>query len=162
MRGKLTIVPLREHSGCIPLFARCFEQEWPAWYGPGGQGNAMADLTAFANPAGELPVGVVARVADGAWVGVAALKAVSLPQFAHLRPWAAAGYVAAGLRRQGIGAALLDGLLAQARRLGFATVYCATATAGSLLERQRWRLLARVTHDGRPIAIYAVDVAASG
>jgi GNAT superfamily N-acetyltransferase len=159
---QLTVVPLREQPDCIPFFARCFEQEWPAWYGPGGHGNAMADLTAFANPAGDLPVGVVARAADGAWVGVAALKAVSLPQFAHLRPWAAAGYVAAGLRRQGIGAALLDGLLAQARRLGFATVYCATATAGSLLQRQRWRLLERATHDGKPIAIYAIDVALPG
>jgi len=162
VRGKLTIVPLREHSGCIPLFARCFEQEWPAWYGPGGQGNAMADLTAFANPAGDLPVGVVARAADGAWVGVAALKAVSIPEFAHLGPWAAAGYVAPGLRRQGIGAALLAGLLAESRRLGFATVYCATATAGSLLERQGWRLLERTRHDDKPTAIYAIDVTRRG
>lgn len=162
MHRQLTIVPLREQPDGIPFFARCFEQEWPAWYGPGGQGNAAADLTAFANPAGELPVGVVARAAGGAWVGVAALKAVSIPEFAHLGPWAAAGYVAPGLRRQGIGAALLDGLLAEARRLGFAAVYCATATAGSLLERQRWRLLERRGHDGNPIAIYTVEVARPG
>jgi N-acetylglutamate synthase-like GNAT family acetyltransferase len=66
--------------------------------------------------------------------------------------------VVPGWRRRGIGAALLAGLLAEAQRLGFPRVFCATATAASLLERQGWRLLERTEHDGKPIAIYAIEV----
>ena len=155
-------MPLREQPECVGFFAGHFEQEWPAWYGPGGQGSAIADLTEFANSAGDLPVGVVARADDGSYVGVAALKATSIPEFAHFSPWAGAGFVLPSLRRRGIGAALLSGLLAEARRLKFPFVYCATATAASLLERQGWQLLERAKHDGNPIDIYSTPVSLRG
>ena len=132
-----TVVPLREHPECINTFARLFEEEWPAWYGPNGQGSAIADLAAFANELGDLPVGVLAQDADSSYVGVAALKSSSIPEFSHLSPWAGAGYVLHSRRRQGLGAALLAGLIHEARRLGFSSVYCATATSASLLESRR-------------------------
>jgi hypothetical protein len=50
---------------------------------------------------------------------------------------------------------LLSGLLHEARRLGFGTVYCATSTAASLLERQGWRLLATALHDGKPVRVFS-------
>ena len=144
------------------LLRRHFEQEWPAWYGHGGHGSALADLSEFANAAGELPVGVVARAEDGSYVGIAALKAAFIPQFSHWGPWAGAGFVLPGLRRHGIGAALVAGLLAQARHLGFPFVYCATASAASLLERQGWQLLERTEHDGKPISVYSIAVPSLG
>lgn len=158
MAPTLLIVPLREQPDAAGFFAPLFEREWPNWYGPGGQGNAATDLAAFANPAGELPVGVLAVAADGSRVGVAALKAASLPGFGHLTPWASAGFVVPGMRRQGVGAALLRALLVEARRLGYPFVYCATATAASLLDRQGGRLVKRVEHEGSTVSVYSIAV----
>jgi len=61
-----TIIALRQRPEFCEFFARQFEAEWPNWYGPGGQGNATADLMVFANPQGDLPAGVIA-IDDDAW-----------------------------------------------------------------------------------------------
>ena len=50
----------------------------PKWYGPDGQGNAREDLEAFANPAGNSPVAVIAFDDAGSPIGIAALKTASL------------------------------------------------------------------------------------
>jgi N-acetylglutamate synthase-like GNAT family acetyltransferase len=154
------VEPLRHHADFVAEFARHFEQEWPDWYGPSGPGSAAQDLAAFANPEGALPVGVMAFSETGQPCGVAALKASSIAEFNHLSPWAAAGYVLPQLRGQGIGAALLAALLVEAKRLGYNSVFCATSTAASLLQRQGWRLLQSTVHDGKPISLFRSPSAA--
>lgn len=149
-----TVVPLREHPEHCAFLAAGFEAEWPSWYGPGGQGDAQADLLAFANRAGALPVGVVALGRGDQPLGVAALKATSIPSHSHLSPWAAAGYVVPAWRRQGIGALLLEALLSEAARLGYRAVYCATSTSESLLVRQGWSLMESVLHEGHPVQVF--------
>lgn len=56
-----TVIPLRFRPEFCAFFAQQFESEWRNWYGPGGQGNAREDVEAFANPEGNLPVGVIDR-----------------------------------------------------------------------------------------------------
>ena len=150
-----TVIPLRLRPEFCAFFAQQFESEWPNWYGPGGQGSAREDLEAFANPKGILPVGVIAIDDGGSPIGIAALKAVSIPTHTHLSPWATAGYVVPGRRRVGIGAKLLSALLAEAQRLGFHTIYCATASAVTLLEREGWKQIDAVVHDGSRQFIFA-------
>jgi len=149
-----TVVPLRERPEHCAFFAAGFEAEWPSWYGPGAQGSAQADLLAFANQRGALPVGVVALGPGNQPIGVAALKATSIPSHSHLSPWAAAGYVAPAWRRQGIGALLLEALLREASRLGHQAVYCATSTSESLLVRQGWNLIQSVPHEGHSVQVF--------
>lgn len=60
MPSMVTVIPLRQRAELCAFFARQFEIEWPGWYGPNGKADAAADLKDFANPAGELPVRVVA------------------------------------------------------------------------------------------------------
>lgn len=127
--------------------------EWPAWYGPGGPGNAAADVAAFAASATALPVGLVI-FENGTAVGAGAIKAQSIPSHAHLGPWAGAGYVLPSHRGRGLGAALLQGLVAHAQTLGHATMYCATATARTLLLRCGWQWLEDIEHDGQRLGIY--------
>jgi GNAT superfamily N-acetyltransferase len=155
------VEPLRHHCEFVSELARRFEQEWPEWYGPSGTGNATQDLSAFANPEGVFPVGVIALSAASQLCGIAALKAKGIAQFSHLSPWAAAGYVLPELRGRGIGAALVGALLVEARRLGYDTVYCATSTAGSLLQREGWQLMERTVHDEKPICLFRSPSAAS-
>lgn len=52
-----------------------------------------------------------------------------------------------GRCRAGVGARLLSTPLAEARRLGFHTIYCATASAVSLLEREAWSRIDEVEQD---------------
>ena len=73
------IARLAAHPEALPLLATWFKAEWPAWYGPGGPGNAEHDLREFASGAG-LPLGIVAFCA-GAVCGVAALKAHSIESY---------------------------------------------------------------------------------
>lgn len=153
-----TVIPLRRRPEFCAFFAQQFESEWPKWYGPGGQGNAREDLEAFANSEGNVPVGVAAIDEADSPIGIAALKAVSIATHTHLGPWATAGYVVPDHRRAGIGAQLLSALLAEAQRLGFHTIYCATASAVTLLEREDWRQIDAVVHDGETQFVFSKAV----
>jgi GNAT superfamily N-acetyltransferase len=154
-----TVVPLRRRPDLVPFFTRCFEDEWADWYGPGRRGDARSDLLEFANPAGALPVGVVALDDDSSPLGIAALKATSIDCYTHVGPWATAGYVLPARRREGIGALLLKSLIEEARRLEFGEIYCATASAVSLLEREGWTRIDAVSHDGGTQLIFRVVTA---
>ena len=150
----IVVAALARHAEWLPLLARWMIDEWPQWYGAGGRGDAGVDLRSFAADESTLPVGVIAF--DGRTpVGMAALKAQSLPGHVHLTPWAAAGLVVPARRGQGIGAQLLDALVERARGLGHAQIFCATATAASLLRRGGWVQRERVTHEGETLLVFA-------
>ena len=83
----------------------------------------------------------------------------ALARHAHLRPWAAAGLVLPAWRGQGIGAQLLEALVARARGLGHAQIYCATATAASLLRRGQWTQRETVAYEGQSLALFVKDTA---
>lgn len=151
--SQVRIAPLSAYPQVMPLLRRWFKEEWPDYYGPGGEGDAAQDLRAFAGSGDELPFALVA-LRDGAVCGIAALKAESIASHAHLTPWAAAGLVEPGQRRVGIGALLLQGLADEARRRGHTFLYCGTSTSESLLQRQGWELLERVVHAGQPLGVY--------
>jgi GNAT superfamily N-acetyltransferase len=152
MSSNVRIERLALHLRLLPLFKVWFQSEWPAHYGPRGPGDAEADLRAYSN-GHALPVGLVA-FRDNEVCGVAALKAQSIASRPDLGPCAGAGLVPPKYRRQGIGATLLHGVKTAAKELGFRRVYCATNTSVSLLERNGWQLLERVTHDGELVATY--------
>jgi GNAT superfamily N-acetyltransferase len=152
MSSNVRIERLALHPGLLPLFKVWFQSEWPAYYGPSGPGDAEADLRAYAN-GHALPVGLVA-FRDNEVCGVAALKAQSIASRSDFSPWAGAGLVSPKYRRQGVGTRLLHGVETVAKELGFPRVYCATSTSVSLLERNGWQLVERITHDGELVAIY--------
>lgn len=152
MNTVISISHLANHPEVLPELRQWFELEWPDYYGANGPGNAEADLSAFAGT-DKLPVGVVA-FHKGELCGVAALKAESIASHRHLSPWAAAGLVKPSRRGEGIGARLLQALEQEARRLGFNSVYCGTATSESLLQRNGWELVEQIEHEGECLGVY--------
>ncbi|MBL0939409.1 MAG: GNAT family N-acetyltransferase [Gemmatimonadaceae bacterium] len=152
MNGRLRIARLADHPEVIPTIREWFETEWEPHYGPNGPGNAEQDLLAYANGT-ELPVGVVAFLGDEP-CGIAALKMGSITTHAHLSPWAAAGMVSPLYRGQGIGGELLCAIEEVARTLGYAHIYCGTATANRLLERSGWEFMEQVRYSGENVSIY--------
>lgn len=152
MNQLVSIELLADHRELPPLLQRWFEAEWPAYYGPNGQGDAGEDLRAIANR-GSLPIGFVA-LRHGVACGVAALKRESIASRGHLSPWAAAGLVLPVERRKGIGSLLLAALEGKAHKLGFPFIYCGTGTAHTLLRRRAWEFMEWVAHDGQSLGIY--------
>ena len=155
----VTIAPLAQHRDLVPLVASWFVEEWPEWYGPGGRGDALADVSSFAVSDSRCPIGFIA-FEQHVPVGVMALKAESLPTHRHLSPWAAAGLVLPSHRGRGIGAQLLDALVRKAGTLGYPSLYCGTATAVSLLRRSGWSEMETIQHDGQPLVIFSKATAA--
>lgn len=76
-----------------------------------------------------IPLSWIALV-DGRLAGTINLIENDDSQRAHLRPWLAALVVAKEFRGHGIGTHLVHTLLAEARRLGFSTVYFGTDVRG--------------------------------
>jgi GNAT superfamily N-acetyltransferase len=153
MHAAVNIAPMARHRALLPLVAGWFVAEWPGWYGPGGPGNAWADLTAFAEAQTVLPVGLMAFV-DGRPVGAGALKAESIASHKHLSPWAVAGYVLPEFRGRGIGAALLASLAAKGRAMGYETIYCGTSTSQSLLMRCGWQAIDATVVEGKQLTVF--------
>lgn len=153
MTSPVAIEPLARHRNLMPLVAQWFTSEWPLWYGPGGQGDVTNDVEAFATSEATLPVGMVIYE-NLVPVGAGALKAKSIASHPHLCPWAAAGYVLPLYRGRGIGALLLQGLVAKAQALGFERVYCGTSTAERLLSRAGWQPVEVIEHSGKPLTIF--------
>lgn len=127
--------------------------QWPAWYGAGGPGDLAGDLDAYAASADALPLGLL-LLEDGQPLGFAALKTDTVPGLVQAGPWAGAGYICPERRGRGLGALLLAGLVEHALRLGHPRVYCATATARSLLERAGWVELQCLEHQGGPLTVF--------
>ena len=69
-------------------------------------------------------------------------------------PWIGGGLVRAELRGQGIGTRLLAAMEGEARRLGFATIYCSTSGAQRLLEGCSWESIVDITHEGALLSVY--------
>lgn len=150
------IAPLADHPQTLPLLKTWFESEWPGYYGPGGPGNAEADLRAYANRTG-LPVALVAFLGSEL-CGVAALKAQSIPTHSHLGPWVAAGLVGPSYRGRGIGTELTRAIEQLAKSLGYCRLYCATSTANRLLDRLGWQLMERISHEGENVSVYRKEL----
>lgn len=144
---------LSEHRDLVPLISSWFLMEWPNWYGTSGKGNAQNDLLRYANAGDTIPLGVVAFY-DGTPCGFGALKNDAIPARSERGPWVGAGYVVPELRGQGIGALVLRALVGEARRIGFAHVYCGTSTSASLLVREGWRRLEVVPHEGQQVEVF--------
>lgn len=149
---EVQIALLADHPEAISIFKAHFESEWEGWYGPNGPGDAETDLRCYSNR-DRLPIAVVAFLA-GEPIGLAALKPESIDTHKHLSPWAAAGWVLPELRGKGIGGRLLHALQDLAHELGYKEIYCGTGTANSLLERNGWEPLEKVSYHGEEVCIY--------
>lgn len=96
---------------------------------PGASVDGMEARLAEVADLDRLPLCLVALHA-GAPVGVVNLIVADEPNPVQWSPWLAGMVVAAPYRGRGVGSALVNGLLAEARRLGIGAVYLGTDGPG--------------------------------
>jgi predicted N-acetyltransferase YhbS len=134
----IRIVHLADLPAAAAVLADWFVAEWGPWYGPGGDGDAAADLAARCRR-DDLPLALVALDRDGGVLGTAALTAEPVAGETGPGPWLAALLVGTDHRGRGIGTALVAAIEAEARRLGFDAVYTSTDAADRIMARRGWQ-----------------------
>ncbi len=133
--------------------AEWFIEEWTPWYGPAGQGDAVADLAACKNR-DALPLCLLALNAEGEVLGTAALKADSVGSAHAAGPWLAALLVGQPYRGKGIATALVAAVENEAARMGFDAIYTSTDSAEGLVTRRGWRAVGTSRSLRGAVAIY--------
>ena len=128
------IVPLeRKHLDRLSIL---LVETWPAYYGPGGEGSAVADLTTRC-AADSLPVGLGACAPDP--LGTVALSPTSFGAEPGETPWVTGLCVASSARRSGIGTALVEAVQSDARLRGYQEIWATTRAAAGVLARLGWQ-----------------------
>ena len=151
------LVYLADAPDLVPALAQAFAAEWPEYYGPGGPGDATANLTESCNR-DRLPI-AVAAVVDGRAVGTAAMKESSMATHPHLRPWLAAIWVDPAQRGAGIGGALVKRIEHEAIRLGFSQIHCGSEPESKMLLRRGWKIISGGAPTLRdPVAIFRKEL----
>lgn len=157
-RGDMRVVNLLDAPETTPVLVQWFIAEWAPWYGPGGDGDAAADLAAC-NGRDVLPICLVALDADGGVLGTASLKAESVGSEVGAGPWLAAMIVGKAHQGQGIGTALAGAIEDEARRLGFAAVYTSTDAAEGIMKRRGWQRIGSTESLRGDIAVFRRQLA---
>ena len=127
-------------------------QDWsPTWYGPGGRGDARADLAARVQR-DAIPCGIVA--ADGPLaVGTCALASESMSQTLETGAWLVGLWVRPSHRRQGVASRMVKAAEAQAAALRIGEVRVGTVAA-AIFQRAGWVHHGAALHDGRLIEMF--------
>jgi len=122
----------------VPVIEAWFVQQWPSWYGPGGQGDARRDLTRCLHSDFRLPRCLVAVDGHSRPVGTVSLRDSSPGSDRYPGIWLTALMVPEPHRKTGVGTALVAAAEREAARLEFAVIFASTASAQSLFLRRDW------------------------
>ena len=135
---RLTLDYLANHRDHIPQLAAWSYSEWR--HVIDARGFTFEDVVAAFHlraKTDSIPLGIVA-FADGELAGNGALRPDDLPPRAELTPWLGGIYVAPAYRGVGVGSAIVERLVDEARRLRVPQLYLWTYSAARLYARLGW------------------------
>ena len=149
----IRIVALADAPAAAAVLADWFIEDWTPWYGPGGDGDAAADLAACCRR-DALPLALVALDRDGAVLGTAALKAEPVADEPGPGPWLAALLVGPDHHGRGIATKLVAAIEAEARRLGYREIYTSTNAADRIIAGRGWQAVDTAGSLRGPLTVY--------
>ncbi len=148
----MRIVSLAERPDLTATLAQWHFAEWADLY-PGWTLEACQTELRSHTDADRLPTTLVAVDATGEPLGSVSLVLDDLPGWEHFSPWLASLFVRPDQRGRGVGGSLLRAAVAEARRLGVATLYLFTPFHEGYYAARGWAEVARASAGGRPVAI---------
>ncbi|MCI0529440.1 MAG: GNAT family N-acetyltransferase, partial [Nitrospira sp.] len=89
-------------------------------------------------------------------LGSASLIAHDMDTRMGFSPWLASVYVAPEYRRSGVGSALVQRVVEEARALGVKLLYLFTTNKESFYARLGWSVLERTEYRGKPVVIMTI------
>lgn len=159
--GEITpirVVPLGDHPEVIPTLAGWLYEQWGYFHDHDSVERRIGELRERLD-ATRIPVAFVALSSheSGAMpIGTASLTADDLDTRPDLTPWLASVFVPAEYRRSGVGAALVEAVVAQARRLGFGTLYLFTEDRSEFYGRLGWTVVEAESYRGHPVTVMKI------
>ena len=106
---------------------------------------------------GQVP-SVMVACEDDTLLGSAMLVAHDMDTRPQWSPWLAGVVVAPERRRGGIGAALVERVITEARMLGFPALYLYTLSTEQYYARLGWRFLERATYLGADVTVMLFNI----
>jgi predicted N-acetyltransferase YhbS len=147
----LQILPLYERPQAIEQLARWHFAQWGSLNPAGTIERRIARFQEHLQP-DRVPQTFVA-VDDDQLLGSASLVAADLPNRADLSPWLASVYVDPPFRQRGIGAALVEFVAKEARRLGFPVIYLFTPDRAAFYGRLGWQVVEQSDWNGIGVTV---------
>ena len=139
-------VPFAELAeGDLAGLTRLLQRTWPGYYGPGGPGDAAADIAARCGRGG-MPVGIAA-LRDGTPVGTATLAAAGFGVIPGDPPVLIGLAVDPRHRGGGVGTTLVRAVRDEAHRRGHPRILATVTRAAPLFRRLGWTPLRSVRDD---------------
>ncbi len=155
---RLTTAYLADHLDAIPQLAAWSYAQWrPIFDQLGKTLPEVIELHHRRAQIEALPMAVVA-LADGVVIGTGALKTDDLPLRPNLTPWLGGMFVDPSFRNRGVGGALVERLLLEARRLRMTRLYLWTPASESLYARHGCATIERLEYCGYQIALMELDL----
>ena len=148
---------LADHTEAIPTLASWHHDEWRSWTPWLSLEDRIARIEQRVGRR-QIPTTFVALL-NGQIVGFASLVAHDMDTRPDLSPWLASVLVARPHRRRGIGSALTERVVEEARLLGVETIYLYTYDHHEFYSRRGWWVFERTQYRGEPVVIMARDLA---
>ncbi len=135
----------------IPTIASWVFRQWGEMYRMKSVNEQIERLSERLNK-NRFPIAFVA-LAGSAPVGTASLKIQEMTTHKHLYHWLGTVYVVESYRNHGIGAALVDRSVAEARKLGVKSLYLHTPDKEEFYLKRRWVPVERPIYYDMPVVI---------
>lgn len=135
----------------IPQIAGWLYQEWGR-FNPGASVERGIQRLEQRLDRDHVPLTLVAH-ADGQPVGTVSLVDCDMDTRPDLSPWLASLYVLPEHRRRGVGKALVEALVREARRLGIGSLYLFTYGEEAFYARLGWQKFEDCNYQGREVVI---------
>lgn len=148
----MRIVPLHEQPRRIRELAKRHHPQWQAAHPGMTLPEWEAEFARHAVATG-LPLTLLALDENDVLLGSASLVADDMDGAAPWSPWLANVLVAEAARGRGVGQALTDAIVAQARARGFAELFLFTEDQQDFYARRGWTLLEEREHHGQRVCV---------
>lgn len=148
----MRIEPLGSHRHLIAEIAGLLNQEWGE-LAPWASAPAIERRLAGQTEVGRAPFTLVALGDGGAFLGTASVKLFELPEHPDKAHWLGEVYVRSGLRRQGVGAALIRACITASRTLRLPALDLYTPDQQAFYARLGWKELAGAPVNGEHVSI---------
>ena len=148
----MTIHRLSDRPHMARATADLMTRIWPAHYGPGGGGHALADV--FRRITEDR---AAIAVQDGKVVGTVALADTSFGDTGE-GPWLVGLCTDPTVRARGFGTALASWAMGNARRAGHPALYATTQDAAGIFARLGWTHLRTLTEGSGQWTVWSCDL----
>lgn len=148
----MQLISLRERPEAIPLIAQWHFHEWHALF----PGRTEADFAVeLALCLGDAKVPQTWLMLDEAAevAGTCSLLVHDMTILPQLMPWLANIYLRPDLRGKGLGQQLVRHVMAEAAKLGIATLYLFTEDQQAFYQRLGWQLWAVQQYEGHQVSV---------